>query len=73
MYRPGRKGVIMATSVAQPPAIFALQAENLEVTPNSLVESYEEKLGADLGVAPGNVHLRSSGTTTSSGDSAEDN
>jgi hypothetical protein len=63
----------MAASVAQPPAIFALQAENLEVAPNSLVESYEEKLGADLGVVRENVHLRTSGTTTTSGDSAEDN
>lgn len=55
------------------PAIFALQREHLAgVVSNSRVESYEEKLGAELGVSPEAVHLRTAGTTTINGDSAED-
>jgi hypothetical protein len=54
------------------PAIFALQCERPGVVPNSNVASYEEKLGAELGVSPEDVHLRTAGTTTPQGDSAED-
>jgi hypothetical protein len=54
------------------PAIFALQGEHPGVVPNSHVASYEEKLGAELGVSPEDVHLRTAGTTTPQGDSAED-
>lgn len=62
----------MKASETEQPAIFALQTEREGVIPNSRVASYEEKLGAELGVSPEDVHLSTSGTTTSSGDSAED-
>ena len=62
----------MNTSRTDLPAIFALQSERHGVVPNKRVASYEEKLGAELGVSPDDVHLRTSGTTTSDGDSAED-
>lgn len=60
------------SSKANQPVLFALQAIEEAVVPNILVSKYEEKLGEELGVLPEDVHLRSSGTTTSSGDSKED-
>jgi hypothetical protein len=62
----------MKVATMKPPAIFALQTERHGVVPNGRVAFYEEKLGAELGVSPEDVHLRTAGTTTPQGDSAED-
>jgi hypothetical protein len=62
----------MTASNTELPAIFALQTERNSVVPNSWVASYEKQLGAELGVPPGDVHLGTSGTTTTAGDSQED-
>ncbi len=62
----------MNASKTEQPVIFALQGERKHVVPNSLVASYEDKLGAELGVAREDVHLSSAGTTTPSADSKED-
>jgi hypothetical protein len=62
----------MKASTMKLPAIFALQTNGRSVVPNGRVASYEEKLGAELGVSPEDVHLRTAGTTTPEGDSAED-
>jgi hypothetical protein len=62
----------MKKSTMEQPAIFALQTEREHVVPNSRVASYEEKLGAELGVSPQDVNLTSAGTTTINADSAED-
>ena len=62
------------TMAASPmkPALFALQTEREAVVPNDRVAAYEETLSTELGVSLRDVHIASSGTTTSSGDSAED-
>ncbi len=62
----------MKRSNAEQPAIFALQTERESVVPNSLVSSYEDRLGAELGVSAEDVQLRTGGTTTATGDTQED-
>ncbi|MGW2598718.1 hypothetical protein [Streptomyces klenkii] len=64
----------MKASALEPPAIFALQAEEPRggQVPNRRVMSYEEQLGAEFGVSPDDAHLATAGTTTIFGDSAED-
>jgi hypothetical protein len=54
------------------PAIFTLQTERGRVVPNERVSSYEEKLGAELGVSPEDLFSCSAGTTTPNADSKED-
>ncbi|MBF6047257.1 hypothetical protein GO001_18790 [Streptomyces sp. NRRL B-1677] len=64
----------MKASALEPPAIFALQAEEPRggQVPNRRVTAYEEQLGAEFGVSMDDVHLATAGTTTIPGDSAED-
>ncbi len=60
------------TTSSGSPAVFVLQAERDAVVANPRVAAYEERLGARFGLSREDVHVASAGTTTASGDSAED-